>query len=58
MAAFNVMTENDIIAMYVKERYPELINTVDFSMFRLKTTADEASNAGKAFNAMLREGKR
>lgn len=51
------MNENDIIAMYVKEKYPELINTVDFSMFRLKTTADEASRAGKEFNAMLHKGR-
>ena len=52
------MSENDSIALYVKEKYPELINTVDFSMFRLKTTADEASRAGKAFNAMLRKGRK
>ena len=51
------MTENDIIAMYVQEKYPELINTVDYSMFRLKATADEASRSGKEFNDMLRKGK-
>ena len=51
------MNENDIIAMYVKEKYPELINTVDYSMFRLKTTADEASRAGKEFNDMICKGK-
>ena len=51
------MNENDIIAMYVKEKFPELINTVDYSMFRLKTTANEASEAGKAFNDILRKGK-
>ena len=51
------MNENDIIAMYVQEKYPELINTVDYSMFRLKATADEASRAGKEFNDMLRKGK-
>ena len=29
------MTENDYIAEYVKERCPELLNTMDYSLWRL-----------------------
>lgn len=29
------MSENDIIAEYVKENYPEILNTTDFALYRL-----------------------
>lgn len=29
------MTENDYIAEYVKERCPELLNTMDYSLWKL-----------------------
>lgn len=37
------MTENDIIAAYVKSRYPNLIKTTDYSAFA----------AGKRINSLL-----
>ncbi len=36
------MTENDYIAEYVKERCPELLNTVDFNLWKLRRASDEA----------------
>lgn len=35
------MTENDYIAEYVKERCPELLNTVDYNMWKLGKVASE-----------------
>lgn len=31
------MSENDIIAEYVKENYPEILNTIDFACYRFQT---------------------
>ena len=28
------MNKNDIIAEYIKERYPELLNTTDFALYK------------------------
>ena len=28
------MNENDIIAKYIKEKYPELLNTTDFALYK------------------------
>ena len=39
------MTENDYIAEYVKERCPELLNTVDFNLWRLRKASEEAMDA-------------
>ena len=36
------MTENDYIAEYVKERCPELLNTVDYGLWRLSKAASVA----------------
>lgn len=36
------MTENDIIAAYVKSRYPNLIKTTDYSMYAACRRIDEA----------------
>lgn len=36
------MTENDYIAEYVKERCPELLNTVDFSLWKFRRALNEA----------------
>lgn len=36
------MTENDYIAEYVKERCPELLDTVDFSLWKLRKASYEA----------------
>ena len=30
------MSENDIIAEYVKERYPWILDTIDFVVYKLK----------------------
>lgn len=38
------MNENDVIAEYVKERYPELLDTLSFSMFRLRKAAEKCGN--------------
>ena len=38
------MSENDCIAEYVKERCPELLNTVDFNLWKLRKASDEATD--------------
>lgn len=38
------MTENDYIAEYVKERCPELLNTMDFSLWKFRKASDEATD--------------
>ncbi len=30
------MSENDVIAEYVKERYPGMLDTIDFDIYKLK----------------------
>ena len=30
-----IMTENDIIAEYVKREFPEILNTLDFEKFKI-----------------------
>lgn len=50
------MTENDIIAAYVKSRYPNLIKTTDYSMYAAAKRIDEAFEAIKGiFKMELRE---
>ena len=54
------MTENDYIAEYVKERCPELLNTMDFSLWRFRKASEEAmdvlcdrlSNISKAWGKL------
>ena len=45
------MTRNDVIAEYVKERYPELIKTTDFILYSFgmawKSTVDNLEEAIK-----------
>lgn len=36
------MFENDCIAEYVKERCPELLDTVDYNLWKLRRASDEA----------------
>ena len=36
------MSENDIIAAYVRNKYPELINGADFQLFKLGLLLKEA----------------
>lgn len=38
------MNENDLIAEYVKEQYPELLNTFEFAIFRLRKAAEKMAN--------------
>ena len=38
------MSENDYIAEYVKERCPELLDTMDFNLWKLRKTSDETIN--------------
>ena len=50
------MTENDIIAAYVKSRYPNLIKTTDYNMYAAAKRIDEAFEAIKGiFKMELRE---
>lgn len=50
------MTENDIIAAYVKSRYPNLIKTTDYNMYAAAKRIDEAFEAIKGiFKVELRE---
>lgn len=35
------MNENDLIAEYVKERYPYLLNTIDFAVYRFGKAAQK-----------------
>lgn len=37
------MTKNDYIAEYVKERCPELLNTVDYNLWKVSKAASEAA---------------
>ena len=39
------MTENDYIAEYVKERCPEVIQTIDYSLWRVGKAVNEAVQA-------------
>ena len=32
------MNENDLIAEYIKERYPEILQTMDFTVFKFRKT--------------------
>lgn len=41
------MTENDIIAAYVKSRYPNLIKTLDYNTYAAAKRIDEAFEAIK-----------
>lgn len=36
------MTENDIIAEYIKQNYPHLLKTVEFTFFRFGYTVQSA----------------
>lgn len=36
------MTENDIIAEYIKQNYPHLLKTVEFTFFRFGCTVQSA----------------
>lgn len=39
------MRENDLIAEYVKENYPEILTTFDFACFKLRVTCQEFGKA-------------
>ena len=50
------MTENDIIAAYVRSRYPNLIKTVDYNTYAVAKRIDAAFEAIKGmFKMELRE---
>lgn len=40
-----IMTENDIIAEYVKRKYPEILTTVDFAAFHVCMDCKSFSDA-------------
>ena len=45
------MNENDMIAEFVREKYPELLKTYDFALFRLnKTALNLRSNIAESLN--------
>lgn len=54
------MTENDYIAEYVKERCPELLDTIDFNLWKFRKASYEAmdelcdrlSNISKAWGKL------
>lgn len=47
------MTENDYIAEYVKEHCPELLNTVDYSMWKLgKAVSEFVQSMGDSIKAI------
>ena len=44
------MSENDIIAEYVREKLPEILTSVDFNLYRLSMACREfANNAVEVF---------
>ncbi len=52
------MTENDYIAEYVKERCPEIIQTVDFSFWKLGRSISEfGEELVKSFKLHPKEDK-
>lgn len=38
------MSDNDIIAEYIKERYPEVLTTADFALFKLEIACRKFAN--------------
>lgn len=38
------MNENDLIAEYIKERYPEVLQTIDFAVFKLAACCRKFAN--------------
>ena len=36
--------ENDLIAEFVKEKYPELLTTLDFAIFRISKVCQQIAN--------------
>ena len=58
------MSENDYIAEYVKERCPELLDTIDFNLWKLRRASNEAidelcdhlSNLNKTWGKVNRTG--
>ena len=38
------MNENDLIAEYIKERYPEILQTMDFAFFKLGKVISKVIN--------------
>ena len=45
------MSENDIIAEYVKENHPEILNTADFALYRISVALRKFINDfNKAFS--------
>lgn len=49
------MTENDYIAEYVKERYPQLLN-IDFAMWKAGRTVGEAMRSvGEAIAEIMEQ---
>jgi hypothetical protein len=57
------MTDNDYIAEYVKERCPELLDTVDFNLWKLRMASNETidelcdhlSNLSKAWGRLNKQ---
>ena len=53
-----MMTENDYIAEYVKERCPEVIQTVDFAFWKLgKSISEFGEELVKSFKWHPKEDK-
>lgn len=53
------MSENDVIAEYVKERYPWILDTIDFAAYKLKmqwkTMVDEFKESFRNYGEKLKD---
>ncbi len=50
-------SDNDILAEYVRERYPEIPRTIDFAFYSLAQRAKEfGANMREAFSAINTKG--
>ena len=48
------MNNNDLIAEYVKEKYPEILTTCDFAVFQLKAAVAElGKNIGNGIKEIV-----
>lgn len=39
------MSENDLIAKYIKERFPEILNTYDFALYKFSYVCKDVVNS-------------
>ena len=53
------MSENDVIAEYIKERYPWILDTINFAVYRFKkqceTMVDELKESFRNYGGRLKD---